>query len=38
MIGNPYVERAKQYFAVNDVTADTKQRALLLSAYGDAAY
>ena len=33
-----YVERAKQYFAANDVTGEAKQRAILLSACGDATY
>ena len=33
-----YVERAKQYFTANDVTGEAKQRAILLSACGDATY
>ena len=33
-----YVERAKQYFAANDVTGEVKGRAILLSACGDATY
>ena len=33
-----YVERAKQYFLANDVNAEDKQRAILLSAVGDKAY
>ena len=33
-----YVERAKQYFTANDVTREAKQRAILLSACGDATY
>ena len=33
-----YVEHAKQYFVANDVTSNGKQRAVLLSACGDATY
>ena len=33
-----YIERTKQYFAANDVTDEDKQRAILLSACGDATY
>ena len=33
-----YVERAKLYFAANDVADNDKQRAIFLSACGDATY
>ena len=33
-----YVERAKQYFAANEITSDTKQWAVLLSACGNNTY
>ena len=33
-----YVERAKLYFAANDVTDNDKQREIFLSACGDATY
>ena len=33
-----YIERAKQYFAANDIADGGKQRAILLSSCGDASY
>ena len=33
-----YVERAKLYFTANDVSDNNKQRAVFLSACGDATY
>ena len=33
-----YIERAKQYFAANDIADGEKQQAVLLSSCGDASY